>query len=74
MTNTHVEPDARSREFPLAFCFCFNNMHRKITAILLVESLFLNPKQCNYRSKQFNYIVIALVMNKQNGSQVCRVQ
>ena len=28
-----------------------NNMHRKITAIWLVESLSINPKQCNYKSK-----------------------
>ena len=48
-----------------------NNMHRKCTAIWLVESFFKNPKQCNYRSKQFNYIVIALVVKKQNGGRVC---
>ena len=42
-----------------------------IEKLLQSESLFINPKQCSYKPKQLINIVIALVVNKQNGGQVC---
>ena len=39
-----------------AVTWLYNNVHSKIAAISLVKSLIVNPKQCNYKSKHWNYM------------------
>ena len=48
-----------------------NNMHSKNTAIWLVESLSINPKQCNYKTQpvQLHKSVIALVVKNKMAAR-----